>query len=112
MAEQAAGAPAAPIEVVHNPERHRYELRGGEDGDAVVGFTKYRPAGGKVVFIHTEVDGAYAGQGLASKLARSALSDVRDAGRRIVPVCPYIASWLRKHHDFDDIVDWPAEQEG
>jgi len=98
----------APIEVVHNPERRRYELH-----DAgVIGFTRYRLAEDKVVFIHTEVDEAYSGQGLASKLARFALDDVRSSGRRIVPLCPYIASWLRKHHDFDDIVDWPAEQEG
>lgn len=106
MAEQAA---RAPIEVVHNPERRRYELH---DDGGVIGFTKYRRAEDKVVFIHTEVDDAYAGQGLASKLARFALEDVRASGRRIVPLCPYIASWLRKHHDFDDIVDWPAEQEG
>ncbi|MCG2621880.1 N-acetyltransferase [Arthrobacter sp. I2-34] len=98
----------APIEVVHNPQRHRYELHDG----GVIGFTKYRLGEGKVIFIHTEVDDAYSGQGLASKLARYALDDVRASGRRIVPLCPYIASWLRKHHDFDDIVDWPAEQEG
>ncbi|NKX55634.1 N-acetyltransferase [Arthrobacter sp. E918] len=97
------------MDIVHNPERRRYELR---DDGVVIGFTKYRRAGGKVVFIHTEVDEDYAGQGLASKLARFALADVRASGRRIVPVCPYIASWLRTHHDFDDLVDWPAEQEG
>jgi predicted GNAT family acetyltransferase len=102
-------AEAAEVAVVHAPERHRYELR---DGGAVIGFTRYRADGRQVVFVHTEVDEAYSGQGLASKLARSALQDVRASGRRIVPECPYIAAWLRKHHDFDDIVDWPAAREG
>jgi predicted GNAT family acetyltransferase len=100
---------AAGIEVAHNPRRHRYELR--EDG-TVIGFTVYRlnEDGRQVEFVHTEVDEARSGQGLASKLARFALADVRDSGRRIAASCPYIAAWLRKHHDFDDSVDWLAGQ--
>lgn len=107
----AEAAGSGTVDAVHAPERQRYELR---DGAAVIGFTQYRLGGGgrQVVFLHTEVDRAYSGQGLASKLARFALGDVRAGGRRIVPLCPYIASYLRKHPDFDDIVDWPAEKEG
>ncbi|EMY32898.1 hypothetical protein D477_017779 [Arthrobacter crystallopoietes BAB-32] len=98
------------IAVVHNPERRRYEL---QDGGKVIGFTKYRFRSNQnqMVFVHTEVDDAYAGQGLASKLARFALDDVRAAGRRIVPLCPYIRAWVRKHPEYLDAVDMPTDQQ-
>ena len=62
---------------------------------------------------HTEVADAYAGHGLASDLVRFAVEDVRDAGLRLVPYCPYVARWLKRHPDYSGFVDWPeaAEQD-
>lgn len=82
--------------------RHRYEIL---VGDKTAGFTAYRDRGPQRVFFHTEVGDAFAGQGLASLLVREALTDVRASGLRIVPVCPYVAKFLRKHREFDDITD-------
>uniref|UniRef100_UPI003C7DA310 GNAT family N-acetyltransferase n=1 Tax=unclassified Streptomyces TaxID=2593676 RepID=UPI003C7DA310 len=82
--------------------RHRYEILAGE---GTAGFTAYRDRDGQRVFFHTEIDDAFAGQGLASVLVQEALSHVRDTGRRIVPVCPYVAKFLRKHEEFADITD-------
>lgn len=93
------------ITVANAPERLRYELR---LGDAVIGFSTYRLVGRRVVFIHTEVNEEYSGRGLAERLAKFALDDVRAAGKRIVPVCPYIAAYLRRHPEYDDIVDAPT----
>ncbi len=85
----------------------RYELR---DGGTVIGSTRYheREDGG-LVFDHTVVDKEYGGRGLAGRLAEFAFADVRAAGRRLVPVCPYLAGWARKHTEYADIVDWPEE---
>src|SRR5579885_2483365 len=55
------------------------------------GVVAYRDHGDQRVFYHTEVDDAYAGQGLASRLVREALTESRGQGKRIVPVCPYVA---------------------
>ncbi len=104
------------ITVRHSPERDRYEL---VDGDVVIGHADYRELGSDGTatpttithrdFLHTEVDDAYGGRGLASVLVRFALDDVRDDGLRIVPHCPYVAGWIRKHEGrVDDLVDWPA----
>ena len=39
----------------------------------------------------------------------AALTDVRESGKRVIPHCPYVAGWIKKHPDlFDDITDWPA----
>ncbi|MFJ5533969.1 GNAT family N-acetyltransferase [Streptomyces sp. NPDC093261] len=82
--------------------RNRYEIL--VDGERA-GLTAYRDRGAQRVFYHTEVDEAFAGQGLAGRLVQEALTDVRALGMRIVPVCPYVAKFLKKHEEFSDITD-------
>ncbi|WP_405477284.1 GNAT family N-acetyltransferase [Streptomyces sp. NBC_00009] len=91
----------API-VQRVADKHRYEIL--VDGK-VAGFTAYRDSADQRVFYHTEIDDSYAGLGLASRLVQQALTDVRASGQRIVPVCPYVAKFLTKHDEFDDITD-------
>ncbi|WP_298227004.1 GNAT family N-acetyltransferase [Gryllotalpicola sp.] len=57
------------------------------------------------VFLHTTITPEFEGQGLASQLVAAALTDARAQGMRVVAVCPYVRTWLERHHDFDDIVD-------
>ncbi|MET8615896.1 GNAT family N-acetyltransferase [Streptomyces misionensis] len=84
-------------------ERHRYEIL--VDGE-LAGFTEYLDRGEtQRVFYHTEIGEAYAGQGLAGVLVEHALTDVRESGKRFVPVCPYVAKFLGKHEEFADIAD-------
>jgi predicted GNAT family acetyltransferase len=92
---------AAPV-VERNDDRNRYEIL--VDGKRA-GLTAYRDRGDQRVFFHTEIDDAYAGQGLAGQLVQHALTDVRALGKRIVPVCPYVAKFLKKHDEFADITD-------
>ncbi|MET8786226.1 GNAT family N-acetyltransferase [Streptomyces sp. NPDC049097] len=82
--------------------KHRYEIL--VDGERA-GLTAYRDHGDQRVFYHTEVDDAFAGQGLASRLVQEALTDVRASGKRAVPVCPYVAKFLGRHEEFADIAD-------
>ncbi|MGW1501136.1 GNAT family N-acetyltransferase [Streptomyces mirabilis] len=81
---------------------HRYEIL--VDGETA-GLTAYRDRSDQRVFYHTEIDDAFAGQGLASLLVQQALTDTRAAGKRIVPVCPYVAKFLKKHHEYADMAD-------
>ncbi|MEX1078955.1 MAG: GNAT family N-acetyltransferase [Homoserinimonas sp.] len=90
--------------IEHVPEIHHYELR--SDGE-VIGHINYRDDGGRRVFLHTEVDKEYTGQGLASRLIRFALDDVRASRLRAVALCPMMADFVIKHRDYDDIVDPP-----
>ncbi len=59
---------------------------------------------GRRNFPHTEVDDG-SGRGLATILIGEALQQTRDAGLRIVPVCPMVADYVKKHPEFDDVVD-------
>ena len=91
----------ATITVRHAPERRRYELL---DGDTVIGKAHYLPhdgpKGAERIFHHTTVSGDYAGQGLAARLVQEALDDTLAAAIAVVPVCPYVRTWLRKHPDY------------
>ena len=90
------------IRVEHRPERRRYALL---DGQTAIGAAHYRDLqtadGIERVFFHTVVDEAYGGQGLAGKLAAAALTDTVEQGHKIVPVCPYIKVYVKKHHEYD-----------
>lgn len=93
------------ITFVHAPEQHRYEIR---DGETLAGFARYRlPDDEHVDFVHTEVDDAYGGRGLAGGVVEFALADVRARGKRIIPHCPYVATWITKHPEYEDITDRP-----
>lgn len=90
------------VRVVRRPERNRFEVL--VDG-TVTGFAEYQIRSATMVLTHTEVDPARQGQGLAGKLARVALDTARDEGLGVVPQCPYIAEYIRKHAEYADLVD-------
>ena len=89
-------------EVRDNRDRQRYEIR--EDG-VLAGFVQYNMRGGRLILVHTEIDDAHEGHGLAGILVRGALDDIRTRGLRIVPVCPYVDHFIQKHPEYDDLVD-------
>jgi predicted GNAT family acetyltransferase len=76
-----------------------------EDDGRPVGQAVYHLRGDRHIFVHTEVDDAYEGQGVASALARHALDDVRDHGGRIVPLCPFISAYVARHPEYQALID-------
>ena len=75
-----------------------------------VGLAAFADRDEQRVFYHTEVDDAYGGRGLATVLIAEALARTRAEGKRIVAVCPMVAAYVSKHHDFDDILDEPTPE--
>lgn len=92
---------APELRIVDNPEANRFEAR---LGDRLVGFSEYRPATGRVIFVHTEVDPGFEGRGFGSRLAKGALEAVRARGLKASIHCPFIAAYLERHREYDDIV--------
>jgi predicted GNAT family acetyltransferase len=89
------------IKFADAPDRSRYELTSGDD---LIGFIDYRLDDGVITLIHTEVAEEWSGQGHAATLARSALEDARSRGLSVVPSCPYVAAYIRKHPEYADLV--------
>ena len=92
------------VRFVRDEERHRYELL--LDGE-VAGFAEYRTRPGRIVFTHTVVLPGHEGEGLGTMLAKHVLDDAVARGERIVPYCPFIAAYLRRHEGYEEFVDWP-----
>lgn len=90
--------------VTRNDEASRYEIR---LGDTLAGFAMFEQRRGEILFIHTEVDPAFKGKGLASVLAADALADAAASGDVLVPYCAYIAQYLKSHEVEDAEVRWP-----
>jgi hypothetical protein len=93
--------PAAVVDVRDNPSANRYEAWVDE---RLAGFAEYRPMTGRLVFVHTWVDAAFAGRGIGRRLAAGALADVRARGLRVTPVCRFIAAYVRAHPEHGDLV--------
>ncbi|GAA0371228.1 GNAT family N-acetyltransferase [Micromonospora gifhornensis] len=87
--------------VEENAAKHRYEIL---VDDALAGFTAYLPRGEALVFTHTEVDPAFQGMGVGSALMRGTLDQVRAQGQRIVPQCPFMAAFIKRHPEYADLV--------
>lgn len=68
-----------------------------------VGKAEFLDRGGRRIFTHTEVDKNYEGRGLATILIGEALKDTRDAGLTIVPKCPMVVAYVRKHDEYSDV---------
>jgi uncharacterized protein len=101
----AVTADDAAIRVVRNDEEGRYEIW---VGDVRGGFTEFAPdSHDRLVFPHTEVDPAFAGQGLGGILVGRALADVAIRGERIVPRCPFVVRYLGRHDIEGLLIDWP-----
>jgi predicted GNAT family acetyltransferase len=93
----AAGEPV----VTDNPAASRYEVH---VGGALAGFVNYHLSGQRISLIHTEVDARFQGAGLAERLARYSLDDARKRHLAVLPSCPYIRSWIKKHPEYLDLV--------
>jgi uncharacterized protein len=97
-----SAATDAPV-VSDNRSASRYELR--VNGE-LAGFVDYRldDRDATVSLIHTEVEPAFAHAHLGTHLARYSLDDARARGLAVLPYCPYITSWIKKHPEYADLV--------
>jgi uncharacterized protein len=93
-----------PTEVRDNPEQGRFEVF--DDGE-LAGHSEYHLVEGAIAFDHTEVDRRFEGRGLGSTLARAELEEARRRGLEVLPYCPFVRSYLKRHREYVDLV--PAE---
>jgi predicted GNAT family acetyltransferase len=89
------------INVKHNRDDQQFEAEV-SGGTALI---SYNEDGGVITFLHTEVPVEAEGKGVARALVVDALEYARDNKLKVVPECEYVASYVKKHREYDDIVD-------
>lgn len=86
--------------VTDNAAKSRFEL----EIEGHIAFADYTLAPGMITFPHTEVPKELAGRGIGSQLAIGALDLVRAKGLRVVAQCPFIAGYIAKHPEYQDLL--------
>ena len=92
--------PGEDIEVQDNARDHRFEIHVGEH----VAFLTYRRSGTSISLNHTEVPEALRGRGMGDRLARAALDHARENGLTVIPICPFVKAYIKKHPEYEALV--------
>lgn len=87
------------MQVSHDAARRQFAL----DVEGHPCVIDYRFADGTMTITHTSVPQAVGGRGIAADLTRAALEHARAQGWKVVPACSYAVSFMKRHHEFDDL---------
>lgn len=86
--------------VIHNEKARRFETT----VNGLRSLLTYRRFPDRIVLLHTEVPPPLERHGLAAKLTRAALDFARANHLRVVPLCPYVSSFIQKNREYQDLV--------
>ena len=96
------------MDIRDNPEKHRYEA---VLADGSIAVSEYKLSPGKIILTHTEVPPEHEGEGIASALIRFALDSARARELEVVPLCPFVAAYMKKHAEVQDLLapEWRSK---
>ncbi len=86
--------------VTNNKAANRFETE--VDGHRAV--AEYKLNDRIITFTHTEVPRELEGQGVAKRLIQSALDHARSEKLLVVPLCQFVASYIKRHPENEDLV--------
>jgi len=87
-------------DIVHNTSASRFETR----VDGLLCVADYRVRGDIMIMPHTEVPAALRGHGIAAALVAAALDWARAHKLKVDPRCSYVASYMRRHSETQDLM--------
>jgi predicted GNAT family acetyltransferase len=88
-------------ELRNNLERSRYEM----DEEGLTAYADYRLQDDRLYLDYVFAPLPLRGTGASGRLMKALAEDVRAQGLKITPICSYAAAWLRRSHEFRDLVD-------
>ena len=93
-------SPATVPPVLHETAAQRFVVQ----VEAFTAVAEYELADGRVIFTHTFVPPELRGRGLAERLVRAGLEWARAEGRRVVPQCSYVATFIQRHAEYQPLL--------
>ena len=91
---------AATPNVTHNAAAGQFEART-EHG---VARLQYVLRGQAMDLAHTNVPQEAEGQGVGAALAKAALDHARKEGVQVIPSCPFVAAYVKRHPEYAALV--------
>ena len=88
-------------EVKFNEELSQFEMDL-DGGKAFIGFIRERD--GTLNLVHTEVPPEYEGKGVGSRLVKQTLEQIKTTDKKIVPSCPFIAAYIKRHPEYESLI--------
>ena len=88
------------LDITHNESAKRFETT----IDGQTGYISYQNNEDKLVYDHTIVPEQLGGRGVGSALVKHALNYAREHNKKVVPQCSFVASYISKHPEYQDLV--------
>ncbi|RAI97881.1 hypothetical protein LX64_04931 [Chitinophaga skermanii] len=89
------------LPLVKNEAKEQFELT----VDGYTAFIVYKEKGTKTYLIHTEAPPELEGKGVATALIEKTLAYLEEHHHTLVPLCPLVAAYIKRHPDWERIVD-------
>ena len=86
--------------LINNEAKKQYEFH----IDNHIPRIEYILVPGKIFLTHTEVPRELEGQGIGSAIIKAALEDVEKRELTLVPMCPFVAGYIKKHPEWKKLV--------
>ncbi|MDT0539010.1 GNAT family N-acetyltransferase [Croceitalea sp. P059] len=83
-----------------NQANKQYELH----IDSLIPRIEYIKAQDKIYLTHTEVPIELEGKGIGSKLVKLVLEDIKLKELTLVPMCPFVAMYIKRHPEWKSLV--------
>lgn len=88
-------------ELIDNKEKKQYEFHVGK---YIPRIEYIKSDNGEIYLTHTEVPLALEGQGIGTQLVEKTLKNIEEQGFRLVPLCPFVAGYIKKHPEWKSII--------
>ena len=88
------------LEVVNNAAARRFEVQVG----GYLAVIDYILKEKLIIYTHTGVPDAIGHQGIASKMARAALDYAAANDLKVIPQCPFVAAYIKRHPEYQSLV--------
>lgn len=84
-----------------NEDKKRFEI----EVNKHFAFIEYRENQHQISLIHTEAEPELAGIGAAAAVVEKTLTYIQESGKKLLPFCPYVFAYIKKHPEWKSIVD-------
>jgi predicted GNAT family acetyltransferase len=94
------------VNVTHNEAERRFEA----SSEGNLSLLTYRRNGDDLILLHTEVPSQLEGKGIGTQLAVAAFKFAESHHWKVVPQCPFIASFVQHHPEYASLVSSNAKE--